>query len=158
MWPAIVAASFLAQALPPRAPGGVEIGVASALEKLRPGDSVPRGASVDLVAARGECEAAQIAVRSARALAALSAAAAPLDGGARLPVALYRVATLRLPAPSGPDGEPGEWPDPLVPERDAFFGEPRRAFPVVVAARRLQAIWVEVCVPHDAPPGRYRGV
>jgi hypothetical protein len=153
-----LAAAILAQAIPSgTAPGAVRIGVASALEKLRPGDPVPRAAAVDLVAARGECESAQIAVRAGRGLAALSAEAAPLQGAEPIGVALYRVATLRLDRPSGPDGEAGEWPDPLVPDRDAFFGERRRAFPVAVTAGRLQAIWVEVCVPERAPAGRYAG-
>ena len=135
----------------------MEIGVGSGLDKLRPRDDVPRGGEISLLAARGECESAQIAVRPARPLAALSATAAPLAGPARVPVALYRVATLSLPRGSGPEGAPGEWPDPLVPVQDAFFGEARRAFPVAVAAGRLQAIWVEVCVPAGAPAGEYRG-
>jgi hypothetical protein len=139
-----------------RAPApAVEIGVASSLEKLRPGDSAPNGRTIELVAARGECESAQVAVRAPAGLRALSASAAPLRGAGRIPVALYRVATLPLARPSGPDGAAGEWPDPLVPVRDAHFGEARRAFPVEVARGRLQAIWVEVCVPEAAAPGRY---
>ena len=150
--------------------------MASSLEKLRPGDALPRGREVELVAARGECEAAQIAVRADAGLAALSAWATPLRGppppqprfagqrrsgderGAPLAVALYRVATLSLPLPSGPDGVAGEWPDPLVPARDPDFGEARRAFPVALGPGRLQAIWVEVCVPEDAAPGERAGV
>ena len=126
----------------PRAAGAPEVGVASSLEKLRPNGPVPRARSIDLVAARGECEAAQIAVRAPGGLAALSAEAGPLRGGsgAALPLALYRVATLSLSSPSGPDGEAGEWPDPLVPVRDAYAGEARRAFPIAVAPGRLQGI------------------
>jgi hypothetical protein len=141
------------------APARVEVGVASSLEKLRPGAAAPPGRAVELVAARGECEAAQVAVRADRGLAALSASAAPLrgPGGSTLAVALYRVALLSLARPSGPDGAAGEWPDPLVPERDAYFGEARRAFPVAVGAGRLQAIWVEVCVPRDAAAGDHAG-
>jgi hypothetical protein len=153
--------TFLAGALPAgglaAAPRSLEIGVASSLEKLRPGDPAPKARSIDLVAARGECESAQIAIRSPQRVAALVAEAAPLRGAARVPVSLYRVATLRLDRPSGPDGEAGEWPDPLVPVRDAYFGEARRAFPVAVAPGRLQAIWVEVCVPRAAPAGAYAG-
>jgi hypothetical protein len=156
---AVAAAALLA--LPaaardaPRA--AVQVGVASALEKLRPGDAVPPGRAVSLAAARGECESAQIAVRSEARLGALAAEAPPLDGPSRLAVALYRVAVLKLDRPSGPDGAAGEWPDPLVPARDAFFDEPRRAFPVEVGPGRLQAIWVEVCVPVGARAGRYAG-
>jgi hypothetical protein len=132
-------------------------GVASALDKLRPGDPLPRSRAIDLASARGECESAQIAVRAESALEALSALAPPLEGPSRVVPSLYRVETLELPSPSGPDGEAGTWPDPLVPARDPFFGEPRRAFPIAVAAGRLQSIWVEICVPHEARPGRYRG-
>jgi hypothetical protein len=161
----------------PAATAGPGIGVASALEKLRPGDPVPPGAAIDLVAARGECESAQVAVRAERGLRAVGAEATALvrvgerslgrhvDGigrrgspsGDAVPVTLYRVATVRLDRPSGPDGESGEWPDALVPVRDGWFGEPRRAFPVEVPAGRLQAIWVELCVPDAARPGRYAG-
>jgi hypothetical protein len=137
-------------------------GVASGMHKLRPGDPLPRARAIELAAARGECESAQIAVRPATDLAALSAEASPLepargrDGGPPT-VALYRVDVLRLAKASGLDGEAGPWPDPLVPARDAWFGERRRAFPVAVAAGALQAIWVEVCVPGGAAPGSYRG-
>jgi hypothetical protein len=134
-----------------------EIGVASALDKLRPGDPAPRAREIELVAARGECESAQVAVRATDRLGALAAEAPPLRGKAAIPVALYRVANVPLARPSGPDGAAGEWPDPLVPARDPWFGEERRAFPVAVAPGRLQAIWVEVCVPESAPAGRYTG-
>lgn len=147
-------------ALPVRAEGrdaSTEIGVASALEKLRPGDRPPAGRAIELVAARGECEAAQIGVRAPKGIAALSADAAPLRGPSSIPLALYRVATLRLARASGPDGEAGEWPDPLVPVRDADFGEQRRAFPIAVGPGRLQSIWVEACVPDSAAAGQYAG-
>ena len=138
-------------------PEPVQVGVASALEKLRPGDPIPAAGAIALGAARGECEAAQVAVRAARPIAALSAEARPLRGPAALEVTLYRVATLALARGSGPDGLAGEWPDPLVPVRDPYFREARRAFPVAVGAGRLQAIWVEICVPRDAPAGAYAG-
>jgi hypothetical protein len=151
----ILLAVACAIAPPARASGAasIDIGVASSLEKLRPSEPTPPATAIELVAARGECESAQIAVRAPGGVAALSAEAGPLGEGATIPVALYRVATVALDRASGPDGEPGEWPDPLVPARDAFYGEARRAFPVAVPPGRLQAIWVEVCVPTDAAPG-----
>jgi len=161
---ALLAAALLAAAGPARAGAGVEVvpgalsfGTASSLDKLRPGDPLPPGRAIDLAAARGECGSAQIAIRADRPLAALAAETAALAGPSSIAPALYRVATIDLAAPSGPEGAPGPWPDPLVPVRDAFFGEPRRAFPVAVPAGRLQAIWVELCVPPDAAPGHYRG-
>jgi hypothetical protein len=151
------ALALLAAAAPsPSRAAALEVGVATSLEKLRPSHPTPRGGAVELLAARGECEAAQIAVRAERGLEALSAEAAPLARG-RIRVSLYRVATIVLGLGSGPDGEAGEWPDPLVPAQDAYFGEARRAFPVRVGADRLQAIWVEVCVPPDAAAGVHVG-
>ena len=147
----------LAAAPGPREPP-VGIRVASSLEKLRPGGALPAGHAIELAAARGECESAQVAVRAERPLAALAASSAPLEGPSRIVATLYRVENVELRAPSGPEGSPGPWPDPLVPERDPFHGEARRAFPVAVPALRVQAIWVELCVPREAKPGRYSGV
>src|SRR6266568_2234188 len=140
-----------------RAPA-VAIRVASSLEKLRPGGGLPVGHVIELAAARGECESAQVAVRGEHPLAALSASSPALSGPSRVVPALSRVENVELRAPSGPEGSAGPWPDPLIPERDPFHGEARRAFPVAVPAFRVQAIWVELCVPREAKPGRYAGV
>ena len=140
-----------------RAPA-VAIRVASSLEKLRPGGGLPVGHVIELAAARGECESAQVAVRSEHPLAALSASSPALSGPSRVVPALSRVENVELRAPSGPEGSAGPWPDPLIPERDPFHGEARRAFPVAVPAFRVQAIWVELCVPREAKPGQYEGV
>ena len=112
---------------------GVEFGVTSGMEKLRPGTSFPRERVIELTAARGECESAQIAVRSRKGFEALSAEASPLGSSPSIEVTLYRVAMLDLPRPSGPDGKGGAWPDPLVPVRDPYFKEARQAFPVKVS-------------------------
>jgi hypothetical protein len=159
---ALAAAAGTARPLAPPSVGGdvaVQVGVASALEKLRPGDAPPRSRAVELWAPRGGCASAQIAVRAAGGLGALSAEAGPLrgPGRARVPLALYRVETLHLARASGPDGAAGAWPDPLVPARDPWFGEARRAFPVAVPPGTLQAIWVEACVPDDASAGVHAG-
>src|SRR3990172_2050565 len=133
--------------------------LASALlaPRPRPPAPPPRAGEAACVAGGREGAPAQTAVRPAPPRSALSATAEPLEGPSRVAPALYRVVTLELSRPSGPDGEAGSWPDPLVPVRDPFFGERRRAFRVAVAAGELQAIWVELCVPQDARPGRYRG-
>src|SRR5690349_8093100 len=118
-------------------PAGIR--VASSLDKLRPGDPLPEGKVIALAAARGECESAQVAIRRERPVAALTASAPPLTGPSRVVPVLYRVENVELRSPSGPEGSPGPWPDPLIPERDPFHGEARRAFPVAVPAGRLQA-------------------
>jgi hypothetical protein len=131
--------------------------VASESEKVRP-DAQPSGSEllqleahaprVRLVAAGGDCAGAQIVVQGPAA--GLSAtASAGLD--------LYRVATITLKHPSGPDGATGEWPDALIPVRDAMYQEPRRAFPVDVPPGKLQSIFVEACLPRGAGPSKRRG-
>jgi hypothetical protein len=157
-----------ALALSPQGPHAVQLGVAPATDKLRPTDAVPPKQPIQLQAARGECESAQIAVRGQRPITLSASAPAHLHdvrarpGGTpdldRLPaVALYRVANLQLASPSGPDGAAGEWPDPLIPVVDPDFGQGRNAFPVTVPRGKLQAVWVEICVPPSAEPGHYQG-
>src|SRR4051812_5994389 len=121
--------------------------VADESVKVRPADSVPASgpARIALAAAGGECVGAQGVVRGpARGLAGSAAPLRAADGRA-VPVRLARVATIALQRPSGIEGSVGEWPDPLIPVRDAVYGEERNAFPVNVAAGRNQAIFVEVC-------------
>src|SRR5207302_9112467 len=99
-----------------------------------------------------------LALGAAPGSAALEAHADALRGpGGPLPVSLMRAALIHLDKPSGPEGRAGDWPDALIPARDALFGEERRAFPVDVAKDRAQAIFVEVCAPARAHPGRYSG-
>lgn len=47
------------------------------------------------------------------------------------------------------------FPDALVPERDAFYGEDRNAFPMTVPAGENRMAWVDVNVPASAPAGTY---
>jgi len=137
-----------------------QIWVADESLKVRPTAQAPlpvRAPRVRLSAAGGECVGAQIVVRGPAK--ALRATTAPLGGpaGHTARVSLARVGTLLLAHQSGPDGSTGEWPDALIPARDAIFGEARRAFPIDVAAGRAQAIFVEACVARGAGPGRYQG-
>src|SRR5207237_9995765 len=146
-------------ALPARA--AVQVWVADESEKVRPsatGPAAGASARIRLTAAGGECAGAQIVVRSADGVRELTASALPLRHGekATVPVELSRVATIALTQPSGPEGSAGEWPDALVPVRDAIWNEPRRAFPVDVGSGRAQGIFVEVCAPRGAA-GRYSG-
>ena len=126
----------------------LQVWVADESEKVRPDarpPAVARAPRIHLSAAGGECVGAQIVVRGpAHALKAASG----FD--------LYRVATMDLEHPSGPEGATGEWPDALIPARDALFGEERNAFPVDVGPARAQAIFVEACVPRGAR-GRVSG-
>ncbi|MCA1829614.1 MAG: glycoside hydrolase domain-containing protein [Myxococcales bacterium] len=128
----------------------VQVWIADESVKVRPDARPPALAQaprIRLAAAGGECVGAQIVVRGpVRGLKATST----LD--------LYRVATITLTQPSGPDGATGEWPDALIPARDVLFGEERRAFPVDVAEGRAQAIFVEACVARGAAKARLASV
>jgi hypothetical protein len=151
-------AAALLCALPTRA--AVQVWVADESEKVRPSAAAPAAAParVRLAAAGGECAAAQIVVRSPEGVRGLTASAAPLRRGQKttVPIELSRVTTIELRQPSGPEGSAGEWPDALVPVRDATWKEARRAFPVDVGPDRAQAIFVEACAPPRSP-GRYSG-
>jgi hypothetical protein len=131
----------------------LQIWIADESEKVRPDARAPVSAQaprIRLAAAGGECVGAQLVIRGPAL--ALTAAA---KGKVRLD--LYRVGTIFLEHPSGPEGDTGEWPDALIPARDAVYGEERRAFPVDVAQGRAQAIFVEACIPRGTSPGRVTG-
>ncbi len=125
--------------------------------KLRP-SAAPSGERAALLdAGRGECADFQIAIRApAGGLPDVSAEAGTFAPAVGARLALYREAFLHLDRPSGPDGEAGDWPDPLVPQVDAYAGERRNAFPVSLAPGELLAIWAELCVPAGALPGERR--
>ncbi len=131
----------------------LQLWIADESEKVRPDARPPAVAQaprIRLVAAGGECVGAQIVVRGP--ILGLTASAR-----GKVALDLYRVGTAFLEHPSGPDGAIGEWPDPLIPVRDAVYGEERRAFPVDVAGGRAQAIFVEACAPRGGSAGRTSG-
>ena len=66
---------------------------------------------------------------------------------------LYRVGYLEVKTPSSVEGHAGPWPDPLIPDVDAYAGEKRNAFPFDVPAGESRAIWVELFVPRDGDAG-----
>ena len=128
----------------------VAIWVADESDKVRPDAvPVPGPVAIHLAAAGGECAGAQLVVRGpVQALSAKSSG---------FPIDLYRVATIFLQHPSGPEGSTGEWPDALIPTRDALFGEERKVFPVDVGKGRAQAIFVESCAPRGGGPALLKG-
>jgi MYXO-CTERM domain-containing protein len=135
-------------------------------QKIRPTDPAPPAqGSIALSCAKNEFCAFQIAV-SADASAAVSVtniALGDLAGpcAATLPAAsssmVYREGFLDVTTPSNSAGLTGQWPDPLIPKVDAFYGETRNAFPAQVAAGQTQGFWVEVLIPSDQAPGTYNG-
>src|SRR5438067_13328059 len=113
----------------------LQIWLADESDKVRPDARPPAVAlapRIHLAAAGGECVGAQLVVRgSAVGLTAAARGKARLD--------LYRVATIVLEHPSGPEGNTGEWPDALIPARDAVYGVVRSSFLVDIAVARAQA-------------------
>lgn len=123
----------------------------SAWVKVRPGMKVPALGSVELLAARGECEGFQVLVWPPAEAVAISAA--PLRGppGEPLPVSLFREAFVLVRTPSNAQGAPGLWPDPLVPV------EVDRPQDHASSMAKPLVFYGEVCVPAGAAPGRYAG-
>src|SRR5262249_4474155 len=72
-------------------------------------------------------------------------------------VTIYFEPYVDLSKPSSSEGRPGEWPDPLIPRVDRYFGEHRRSFPFKVDANRNQPVWIDLYIPADARPGPYNG-
>ncbi|MFP2900190.1 glycoside hydrolase domain-containing protein [Corallococcus sp. 4LFB] len=131
--------------------------------KVRPGTAARSATEVRLTAARNEFVSFQVALqggdtglRNVRAkLPALEGPGATTLSGPD--VTLYREALISTKQASVA-GEPvGAWPDGLVPDTDEIAGEARGAFPFDVPAKEARAVWVDVHVPQDAPPGDYMG-
>ncbi|MGM0575116.1 MAG: glycoside hydrolase domain-containing protein [Myxococcota bacterium] len=123
-------------------------------------DPVPAEASASIAAARNEFEPFQIVVGGAAT--GVKAQVSDLVGpdGAVVPageITLYRAGLYEVATPSNTEGDVGRWPDPLVPDVDAYYGEKRDAFPFDVPAGEVRSIWVEVFVPKGTPAGTYAG-
>ncbi len=139
------------------------VGTTHLTQKLRAGDALPAGRAVEIEAARNEFEAFQIAFAGGDAgrtvqRATLSALVGP--GGVRITpdhAVIYKVGQYNVPSPSNDEGQAGDWPDPLIPDVDPYYGERRNAFPVSVAAHRIAAVMVDLHVPTGVPAGRYVG-
>jgi len=128
--------------------------VLSSLIKVRPERTPPLGEDrIDLRALRGECELAQIALTAADE--PLRSLRPSLEGslGPGVEVHLYRQELVVLARPSGPEGQAGRWPDPLIPDRDPLDGQRRSAFPFDVPAGESRAILLEACVDPKTSPG-----
>lgn len=155
------AASILAAPAPPATDEGLRVGTTHALVKVRPGDRVPGGSLVELAAARNEFESFQLVLRSTADVEEVDVEVGDLAGSEGViparEVTVYLAEYLTLRRASSRDGGTGDWPDPLVPRVDRYFGERRAAFPFALAGNRTRAVWIEVYVPTGTPAGRYRG-
>ncbi len=161
---AIALGSWLKPEKPASEPMGVE--TFGSVDTRSPATASVEGDSqASLLAARNEFESFFIeVVASGESLTGLRAKPSNLVGpdGARIPtrhVSVYRAASLEISPEtvSDSEGAPGPWPDALIPERDAFYGEDRAAFPVDLDQGDVARVWVDVFVPPGTPPGKYRG-
>ncbi|MDR3718215.1 MAG: DUF4091 domain-containing protein [Bryobacteraceae bacterium] len=154
----IVAVSFLlCGASREAAASGPKVWFVDSLVKVFPSDIAGshRLAKPQLLAARCQHVSVQMAVRSARALPAVTAAVGTLKGvsgetlaGASVrPVGYVVVASHSRNTPE----------DERIGEAPGWFPDPLQDFPVDIPANRTQALWVEVAVPAGAPPGDYHG-
>ena len=133
-------------------------------QKIRPADPAPAASSaIALSCAENEFCAFQVAVTATGSAVTVNdvsvtgftgPAGATLDGAAAL---VYREGFLDVTTPSNASGATGQWPDPLIPKVDDFYGETRNAFPAAVPAGQTQAFWVELHVPAVQAPGIYTG-
>lgn len=140
-----------------------QIWAESAMVKVRPETPPREQSSLHLVAARNEFVSFQVALHGGETgLRNVRACLPGLKGArTRIPesdVTFYREEFLDISRPSTQDSEPGRWPDGLVPDVDESVGEKRAAFPFEVPAGEARALWVDILVPRDAPPGNYHGV
>jgi len=140
---------------------GPSVEVFGSAAKIRPDGAVTGTGRALLYAARNEFESFQIAINGPlRGLRVAMRAPfvgpdGALIGGER--VTIYRVDYHDVRRPSDPEGEPGRWPDALVPTVDPLFLEDRSAFPIAVPAGENRVAWVDIHMPPDATPGTYRG-
>jgi len=147
--------------LPAAAFAGPRVFAESPMVKVRPTYAAHADSGVRATAARNEFVSFQVVVHGAdtgatHVRAALPALSGPSSiGGAD--VTLYREAFLNITTPTGPNTITGRWPDALVPDVDEISGERRNAFPFDVPRNEARAIWIDVHVPADAPPGAYSG-
>lgn len=109
-------------------------------------------AAIELEAARGDTEAAQLVVRPTTALRGLRAEVGPLvgPGGAQIEpsaVDLLRVAYHFVEHPTDGSSIVDWWPDALPPLDQ----------PLDLPAGMSQPLWIRVTVPENAAAGEYRG-
>lgn len=150
----LLCAALATAAIAPAAASAADMWPALATEKVFPDSTRPAAAgdAVDLVAARGEKEGGQVAVRTDAPLT-VTPAAGDLTGPGTIPasrISVYRVGYVRLTRPSagiGPLHGDGRYGDPLIPANG----------PVAVPAGETTSFYVLVDVPADAPAGDYTG-
>ena len=141
----------------------------TATKRVLRDDPAGTGISVKLQAARNEWESFQILLRSEVTVKAVNLEAGDLTGPAGVircaeDARLYRQHQLELTVGTYRNDrfKPGWYPDPLIPFRHPLTRKPLsqarlRAVPFELPAGQTHGFWVDVYIPADARPGKYRG-
>ncbi len=127
-----------------------------ALVKVFPTDPPPSSpaAAPELVAARNQHVALQVALRSSTRLEGVIAECGPLEGSGGTLAADVRVHAVGLVVVgSRTDDVPD---DELVGEAPGWYPDPLVDLPLALEADRTRAVWVSIHVPGEAPAGLYR--
>lgn len=131
---------------------GVSLTVVDGTTKLRPGGTLPTGASsVRLKGARNEAEMAQVVLSTTNVAIELTAQLSPLRGpGGSIgadEAELFLLHAVEVDKASDRRGQAGRWPDALVPLKRAFS----------LRAGQMQALVLRVFLRPDLTAGTYRG-
>ncbi len=136
------------------APQAVSVWPVDALVKVFPVDRPSPSPSVtQLVAARNQHVALQVALRSSTPVEGVSAECRPLEGPGGALAADVRVQAVGLVVVgSRTEDVPG---DELVGEAPGWDPDPLGDLPLALDADRTRAVWATIHVPKDARPGLY---
>ena len=168
LWLLAVLSAFLAaEPLALSAQSGPIVWVVPALTRVAQDEAPGSQREIALWAARGEYESLQVVVRApAGGLKNVSVAISDLAGAhdriSRANLALYREHYVRIERGSPDRGGtnrplgPGWFADALIPFTAAGT-RALRAVPFDLAQSSNQPVWIDVFVPGDTVPGRYRG-
>ncbi len=153
--PALVAPEFADPATP-------TVWVTDSMAKVQPDAFPGSGRTADIAAARNEFESFQVHVRSRAAALQMSVSVSDFvnsKSGAKIPaegnVLVYREAYLNVTKLSDLNGTKGQIPDALIPTRDPYFHQDRKAFPETVPPNQTRSAWVDVFVPPATESGYY---
>ncbi|HUS05737.1 MAG TPA: hypothetical protein VMZ52_05560 [Bryobacteraceae bacterium] len=166
-WPALPARSADPVAAAGDTAGPVRIWSFSELHKVNPqtGALLEKGpiwkGNVKLTGARNEFVAFQVAIESATPVKDLAVTVdRPLFGECKLPAVFQKTGAVQLyrewMVPDDKDTSAGRpwYPDPLIPLHGTFD---LPAADNGVPNQRVQPLFVDIYIPHDAAPGTHRG-
>ena len=136
--------------------------ITNGLAKVQPNGTPGTASSIGIFAARNEFESFQVHVQAGSAPISLSVSVTDFvnnaDGSrisANPNIAVFREGYVTVTTPSDLNCITGLVPDQLIPVQDAYFHQPRNAFPVTVPTGQTRSAWVDVFVPATAEPGSY---